>query len=606
MDQLKKSIQGLLLLGMLSVQAQVTNTGEMTVVSGTQVGTVSDFENSASGSVHNNGELHLYADYRNEGSFSYLTPTGGTVRFQGSSVQQISGNGTNSFYSVDFDNPSGPVAFELGAAIRIGGTANFIQGIVKNDSFSESLIFGPTAGHTGASMSGFVDGIVQKEGASAFTFPFGDGGFHRAASISAPKNVDAVFASRYILENSHIDYPHNVFVGNIGFINDMEYWILNRPQGSSEVVLTLTWDSATTPAELLTADASEVHIVRWDPKQGAWVDEGGVVKPGNRSVSTTVALRGYGVFTLAKVSSDSTDTDEDGVPDFVENNTMPPTDPEDPKDYTDTDGDGVPDYVENNKVPESDPNDPTSFPDEDGDGIPDYIEDFGTEGDGDGVPDYIELTDNPPTDPDNPKDFTDADGDGVPDYVETNGDPETGPNDPTDFVDSDGDGAPDYVEINSNPSSDPNDPADFVDSDGDGVPDYAEINGNPPSNPNYATDFADADGDGISDYTEGGYIQDDILIENDLVSKSQPSGFFEIVNIERFPDNTVEIFNRNGIKVFSINGYDNNARVFRGISNGRATLLKGDGLPTGVYFYIIRYAQEGNGRTRSGYLYVNQ
>ncbi|AWX45747.1 hypothetical protein HME9304_02776 [Flagellimonas maritima] len=690
MDQLRIYITGLFLLGLHAAQAQVTNTGEITVVSDTQISSVSDFQNTATGSVNNNGELFLYADYDNGGSFTYLTATGGTVRFQGTSLQQLSGNGTNSFYSAVFDNPTGPIAFELAAAINVANNADFVQGIAKNDGFGGSIQFGPAAGYTNSSNSSYVDGAVQKEGNSAFTFPVGDGGFHRTAAISASDNANAIFASRYILENSNTVYPHNVFLGNVGFIDDMEYWTLDRVQGTSDVGLTLRWDAATTPTELLTADSSEIHIVRWDTAQGAWVDEGGIVNEGNQTVATTAMITGYGVFTLAKVSTDETDTDGDGVPDFAENNAMPPTDPNNPNDYIDTDGDGVPDYVENNTAPGSDPNDENDFMDGDGDGIPDYIEEFGVDTDGDGVPDYIELTDDPATDPNDPNDFTDNDGDGVPDYVETNGDPETDPDDPADFMDTDGDGVPDYIEINGDPSSDPNDPTDFVDTDGDGVPDYVEtegdpatnpnnptdfadgdgdgvpdyvetegdpssnpndpndfvdtdgdgvpdyteingnpatdpndstdfvdtdgdgvpdyveINGEPSSDPNDPTDFADGDGDGISDYTEGGYIQDDIFIENDLVSKSQPSGFFEIVNIERFPDNTVEIFNRNGIKVFSINGYDNNSRVFRGISDGRATLQNGEGLPTGVYFYIIKYIQEGNGRTRSGYLYIQQ
>ena len=122
-------------------------------------------------------------------------------------------------------------------------------------------------------------------------------------------------------------------------------------------------------------------------------------------------------------------------------------------------------------------------------------------------------------------------------------------------------------------------------------------------NPN---DFTDTDGDGIPDYKEDKYNDENIIIENDLVSKSAANGFFEIINIEKFPDNTVEIFNRNGIKVFSIQGYNNNENVFRGVSNVSNTLNTNKGLATGVYFYVIEYANNEKPKSNSGYLYINE
>ncbi len=662
MHNLKILVQGLFFTAIVAVQAQITNTGELSILADTEVGAVASFQNTASGNIHNNGILSLYANYENQGNFSFLTATGGTVLFKGVSLQQLTGSGTNSFYTAIFDNPTGTVAFSLATAITIANSVNFAQGVIKNDEFGGSILLGASATYSNTSNTAYVEGILQKEGNSAFTFPIGDDGFYRGATISAPDALNAIFASRYILENSNTAYPHNAFVGNIGFINDMEYWKVDRTQGTSEVSVTLGWDAATSPMELLNADTSEIHIVRWDTEQAAWVDEGSVVNEGDQTVTTAQPIGKYGVFTLAKVSTDTTDTDGDGVPDYVENNAMPPTDPNDAGDYTDTDGDGVPDYVENNSNPKTDPNDPDDFVDTDGDGIPDHIEESGVDTDGDGVPDYIEINGDPATDPNNPDDVADTDGDGVPDYVETNGDPATdannpddvtdtdgdgvpdyvetnsepatNPNNPDDFVDTDGDGVPDYVEINGDPATNPNDsedatdsdgdgvpdyvetnsepatnpnnPDDFVDTDGDGVPDYVEINGDPASNPNDKNDFADADGDGISDYEEGGYTTEDILIENDMVSKSQASGFFEIVNIEAFPNNSVQIFNRHGIAVFNVEGYNNGSRAFKGVSGGKITVKKGEGLPTGVYFYVIKYRKESNSRIKSGYLHVSQ
>ncbi len=92
--------------------------------------------------------------------------------------------------------------------------------------------------------------------------------------------------------------------------------------------------------------------------------------------------------------------------------------------------------------------------------------------------------------------------------------------------------------------------------------------------------------------------------------------WFQIDNfgdLECVPTNTVEIYNRWGILVFETNQYDNNTKVFRGKSEGRAN-VGGDDLPTGTYFYIINY-QYNNSNTevpnlvsghKEGYLYLSK
>ncbi|WP_411032405.1 gliding motility-associated C-terminal domain-containing protein [Spongiimicrobium sp. 3-5] len=83
---------------------------------------------------------------------------------------------------------------------------------------------------------------------------------------------------------------------------------------------------------------------------------------------------------------------------------------------------------------------------------------------------------------------------------------------------------------------------------------------------------------------------------------------FLLEGIDCFPNNQVEIFNRWGIKVFEANGYDNLNKVFKGYSDGRLTIARGEKLPTGTYFYILQYQFTGSGQSRtiqqSGYLYL--
>lgn len=80
---------------------------------------------------------------------------------------------------------------------------------------------------------------------------------------------------------------------------------------------------------------------------------------------------------------------------------------------------------------------------------------------------------------------------------------------------------------------------------------------------------------------------------------------FHIEGIDRFPDNKVEIYNRWGVKVYDATSYNESDNMFRGYSDGRTTLKRGDKLPTGTYFYILNYNNGTQVIERSGYLYIN-
>ncbi|MDR6845684.1 gliding motility-associated C-terminal domain-containing protein [Flavobacterium granuli] len=83
--------------------------------------------------------------------------------------------------------------------------------------------------------------------------------------------------------------------------------------------------------------------------------------------------------------------------------------------------------------------------------------------------------------------------------------------------------------------------------------------------------------------------------------------FFRIRGIECYPKNTAQIFNRWGVKVYEADGYNNDTVIFNGISEGRVTVNKSEGLPSGTYFYIVKYEDfSGNGIEKSGYLNLSR
>ncbi|HYD90323.1 MAG TPA: gliding motility-associated C-terminal domain-containing protein [Flavobacterium sp.] len=112
-------------------------------------------------------------------------------------------------------------------------------------------------------------------------------------------------------------------------------------------------------------------------------------------------------------------------------------------------------------------------------------------------------------------------------------------------------------------------------------------------------------------------IKENVALPGDVVVYNgvTPNGdgendHFIIEHLKDFPKNSVEIYNRWGVKVFETKGYDQNGNVFKGYSEGRVTVNKNEMLPTGTYFYVIEYLYEREGEEsrmikETGYLYLS-
>ncbi|SNT23742.1 gliding motility-associated C-terminal domain-containing protein, partial [Ekhidna lutea] len=171
----------------------------------------------------------------------------------------------------------------------------------------------------------------------------------------------------------------------------------------------------------------------------------------------------------------------------------------------------------------------------DGDGIPDSYEIQFDDVDDDGEPEYRDL---------------DSDNDGISDSQEAGADPENP-------VDTDQDGTPDFLD---------------TDSDGDGKLDSEE-------------GVEDCDRDGILNY-----IDNDDPCKMKIADAFSPNGDGKndewiIQGIESYPENKVTIFNRWGNKIFEIDGYDNNSRVWRGEIN--TNIGSDKNAPYSTYYFII-------------------
>ena len=142
------------------------------------------------------------------------------------------------------------------------------------------------------------------------------------------------------------------------------------------------------------------------------------------------------------------------------------------------------------------------------------------------------------------------------------------------------------------------------DCDSDGLTNEKEIG----SNVKVPTD---EDNNGIPDYLELNnheVSEDDLEIFNSMtVNGDDLNDVFVIRGIEQYPNNTVIIYNRWGVEVYNVEGYGQDNKFFRGISEGRVTVSQSAELPKGTYFYILRYVnKQGVEKERSGYLYITK
>ncbi len=326
--------------------------------------------------------------------------------------------------------------------------------------------------------------------------------------------------------------------------------------------------------------------------------------------------------TVVVSNSIDLDSDDDGIVDSFEDLNLdgdnnPATNP------TDSDGDGHPDYLDI---------------DSDDDGIPDnveaqataiYIAPSGQDTNGNGLDDIYEMGGTlglfpVDTDGDNLPDYldSDSDNDNVPDAIEAHDYNQDGIPDVT-YIgsDKDNDGLDDGYEgaesIDADVNDEINDPFnDLPNTDGDSESDYRDVDDDGDGimtadedvnrDGNYAND--DSDSDGIPEYLEPNASEDVVEIFNVIT----PNGdgvhdVLTIAGLENFPDNTLKIFNRWGVLVYTTNAYNTEGNVFDGTSEGRVTVNQERQLPVGTYFYILEYADAtGTVLTKSGYLYINR
>lgn len=246
--------------------------------------------------INAGNSLDVYGNWINNGVVTASSTS--TVNLLGTTSTSLAGTATETLGALVV-NKTGTVTVPASKIVQIAGDGNFTSGIVNQNG---TLRFLNGSSTSGANNTSYVNGQVIKVGTQAFNFPVGASNFYRPISITAPSVATDHFTAQYILTDASPSFTHTSKDVTIDHIGRCEYWILNRTGGSSNVNVTLSWNTTSCGVTNL----SDLIVARWDAGQTKWKDEGNGGTTGNTTSGTIVTAAPvtlFSPFTLASRTS---------------------------------------------------------------------------------------------------------------------------------------------------------------------------------------------------------------------------------------------------------------------------------------------------------------
>jgi len=260
-----------LFAGSAEIRAQLTNSGNIRTFTGANV--------------------TIYGDVTNNGS---IADSATLITLAGSNLQTFGGSSVTTLKNLRLNNSSA-AGITLAQALNVRGTLTFTDGYL-NTTVANILTMTSTSAVSGVSNNSFVSGPMIKTGNSGFVFPVGKNVVYAPIAIAAPAVVTDQFTAEYFQASPTPLYPAWSYEPALNHVSECEYWMLDRTTGSSDVAVTLSWDTrscgVTAPADL--------RVARWDGAQ--WTDKGNGGTTGSTASGTVIsaaAVTGFGPFTLA-------------------------------------------------------------------------------------------------------------------------------------------------------------------------------------------------------------------------------------------------------------------------------------------------------------------
>lgn len=237
------------------------------------------------------------------GDISFNTPNdqlilgeggSGKAVFDGTSAQAIIDLGSSqtvTFSRMKLDKSGSDLTLNMPVAVST--LLELTDGNI-NTTAANVITLNDDVSISGVSNNSYVAGPCKKIGDDAFSFPVGDAGIYLPISISAPSNATDAFTAEYIKSTSAV-YSHASKDPTIDHLSVIEYWILDRTTGTSNVSVNLAWGAHSGVDNL-----SELAVCRWDGSQ--WKDHGNDGFPNGNTTAGDVTSMGtitsFSPFTL--------------------------------------------------------------------------------------------------------------------------------------------------------------------------------------------------------------------------------------------------------------------------------------------------------------------
>ncbi len=223
--------------------------------------------------------------------------TGASYEYEGSTAQ-ISGDGLpQTVYNLTMNNSSTGVT--LSDSVFITNQLNLTSGVLYSTSI-KLLRMSSTSSVAGVSNTSYVDGPLKKYGNTSFIFPVGDNGYYSPVTMTSPSLISDNFTAQYFDNDPNTLYNVSLADVTIDHLSRCEYWILNRTGGSSNVFVTLSWD---TPRSCGIDQLADLLVCRWDGTM--WKDEGNSMITGsivNGEITSGTGVSSFSPFTLGSNS----------------------------------------------------------------------------------------------------------------------------------------------------------------------------------------------------------------------------------------------------------------------------------------------------------------
>ena len=279
----------------ITTHAQVlySNGASLTLKTGgtMQVNGTAQFENGSS--ITNDGAITITGNIVNNQIMS--TPNAGTLTFNGSAAQTLSGSSTYFAKDVIINNANGVI---LNAPLKVDGMFSFSNGIVTAATAANAVTFTSNATISGTNIAkdaSHINGFVVKEGTGSFTYPVGDGTKYQAVIVNTTAN-----ATGLRVKYNATDAGTGAFTNGgteaaaLVSYNNNEYWEIT-PLSTATGTVTIFWDgykdAFTNPA---VSQRKVAHLVG-----GNWLNEGttgtGTVAAGS---VTSNAVSSWSRFTM--------------------------------------------------------------------------------------------------------------------------------------------------------------------------------------------------------------------------------------------------------------------------------------------------------------------